>query len=68
MNAIGLYASEEDFLNMTNEIKHSTYTINGEYQTQVTLEELIKLYVNHRPLEPLLDEDILKAFNTILNK
>lgn len=49
MRAVGFFPSEEDILNMTNEIKFSEYVVTNKYVTEVDLGTCIRLYVNHRP-------------------
>lgn len=68
MQAIGLYASQEGRTDMINEIKYSTFVVTGLLTMDVTLEELVKLYVNHRPSEPLVAADIHKAFQIICSR
>lgn len=68
MSAIGLYASEEEFQNMINEIRYSNFVFTGILQDGVTIEELIMLYVNHRPVEALIEEDVRNAFNLICSR
>ena len=68
MSAVGLYASVEDFNNMMNEIRYKDFVLTGKLCEVVTMEELIKLYVNHSPFEPLIDADILRAFNVISDR
>ena len=68
MSAIGLYASEEEFQNMINEIRYSNFVFTGILQDGVTIEELIMLYVNHRPVEALIEDDVRNAFNMICSR
>ena len=68
MSAIGLYASEEEFQNMINEIRYSNFVFTGILQDGVTIEELIMLYVNHRPIEALIEDDVRNAFNLICSR
>ena len=68
MSAVGLYASVDDFNNMMNEIRYKDFVLTGKLCEVVTMEELIKLYVNHSPFEPLIDADILRAFNVISDR
>lgn len=68
MAAIGLYASQDEFQNMINEIRYSSFVFTGILQDGVTIEELIMLYVNHRPVEGLIDDDVRNAFNIICSK
>ena len=35
---------------MVNEVKYSEFTITGEVKETITLNEFIRLYVNHRPV------------------
>jgi hypothetical protein len=46
--------------------KHYVLTVNT--QENIGLNDIIKLYVNHRPSNPLNSRDIENAFNIIQQK
>lgn len=41
---------------------------NGIVEVDISLEDVIKLYVNHRPLVPLSNSDVIAAFEEIKKK
>lgn len=63
--AVGYYPSEEEIENICNEIKYKNFMSTGLTQNDISLDEVIKLYVNHRPVNPLSSADIDDAFETI---
>lgn len=65
MRAIGFFPSEEDILNMTNEVRYKAFMTTGVLNYDIDLEDFIKLYVNHRPLFPLNSNSIENAFAEI---
>lgn len=48
MRALGFYPSAQEAQDMKNEIKFSKYVDTNEYVNDVSLHDLIKLYINHR--------------------
>jgi WD40 repeat protein len=66
--AIGFYPTEEEIENMCNEIRYKNFMITGEAQDELSIEEFIKLYVNHRPVNPLNSNEIDNAFEVIEEK
>ncbi|KFP24469.1 WD repeat-containing protein 66, partial [Colius striatus] len=65
MRAMGFYPSEEQIEEMLNEVKFSKYVDTGEQVTRINLEDLIKLYVNHRPAFGLSMTEIQRAFRVL---
>ncbi|KAE8635160.1 hypothetical protein XENTR_v10002531 [Xenopus tropicalis] len=65
MRALGYYPSEQEVENMLNEVKFSEYVDTGKQVTCISLEELIKLYINHRPAFGLFMEEIQWAFQVL---
>merc|ERR1712217_735161 len=51
--------------NMTNEVKYSKYGESGEYVDRIGFDDLVKLYVNHRPVFAVGPEQIRQAFEAI---
>lgn len=68
MRAVGFYPTEEEVENMCNEIRYQNFITTGEAQDELSLEEVIKLYVNHRPVNPLNSNEIDNAFELIADK
>jgi WD40 repeat protein/Ca2+-binding EF-hand superfamily protein len=68
MRAIGYYPSETEIDNMVNEIKYKNFTTTGQLETTVSLGDLIIMYTNHRPVVPHNSEEIVAAFNAILQR
>ncbi|KAJ3253758.1 Cilia- and flagella-associated protein 251 [Boothiomyces macroporosus] len=59
VQAMGFYPSNQEIDDMINEVKYSTFAqANGKEATDISLHELIKLYLNHRPEVPVSAEDI----------
>ena len=65
MRAIGYFPSEEEILNMTNEIRYKYFMTTGVLTYDIDLEDFIRLYINHRPLFPLNSNSIESAFAEI---
>eukprot|EP00599_Poterioochromonas_sp_BG-1_P007632 CAMPEP_0173138452 /NCGR_PEP_ID=MMETSP1105-20130129/3699_1 /TAXON_ID=2985 /ORGANISM="Ochromonas sp., Strain BG-1" /LENGTH=858 /DNA_ID=CAMNT_0014051051 /DNA_START=306 /DNA_END=2882 /DNA_ORIENTATION=- len=65
MRSVGFYPSEEEVLNMINEIRYKYFMVTGETQDFIEMDELIRLYTNHRPVIPLEKHLISQAFTTI---
>eukprot|EP00953_Heterococcus_sp_UTEX-ZZ885_P026794 14445-Heterococcus_DN1.PRE.8 len=65
MRALGYYPSEQELLNMTNEVKYSEFTVTGEIVTAVDLHTLVKLFTNHRPVFPVGKAMLADAFSAL---
>lgn len=50
MRALGYYPTQQEVMDIENEIHFSHQTHLGSYKDKVDLEEFIKLYVNYRPV------------------
>lgn len=84
VRAIGYYPSEEEVANMINEVRYKRFMITGETQDTIALvsywlwfvavlmanlkDELIKLYLNHRPVISLDRQYIVAAFEKISDR
>jgi len=62
MRAMGCYPTQMEIENMMNEVKYDEYEQTGEYKTAVDLDYFIKLFVNHRPVYGINNENIAEAF------
>jgi Ca2+-binding EF-hand superfamily protein len=69
VRAMGCYPTEMEINNMKNEVKNEAKLkqsgSNGEIQEAVDLEYFIKLFVNHRPVYGINNENIKEAFRIL---
>eukprot|EP01036_Dinobryon_divergens_P027639 gene27639-36445_t len=65
MRAIGYYPSEDEVVNMINEVRYKSFVRTGVTEQFINLEDFIKLYINHRPVLPLDKQNIAAAFEKI---
>ena len=68
LRAVGFYPSEEEVANMLNEVRYKNFMTTGLLQDNINLSDFVALYVNHRPVVPLSNEVIDRAFATILER
>jgi Ca2+-binding EF-hand superfamily protein len=62
MQAMGFYPTEREIEDMLNEIKFSSLA-KGELVESISFADLIKLYVNHRPVSEMTEGDLMKALS-----
>ncbi|CAE7940774.1 CFAP251, partial [Symbiodinium sp. KB8] len=62
MCALGYFPTQLEITNMTNEVKYSKFAETGEYVERIGFDDLVKLYVNHRPVFAVGPEQIRQAF------
>lgn len=67
MRGMGFYPTEEHINDMLNEVKFMKFVETKESVKEITMEELVRLYLNHRPVEPLCEEDITEAMTILSN-
>ena len=68
MRAMGCYPTEMEIENMINEVKYDQYEQTSEYKTAIDLDYFIKLFVNHRPVYGINNENISDAFKMLSGK
>jgi Ca2+-binding EF-hand superfamily protein len=65
MRAMGYYPTQQEIVNMMNEVRFSSYTTMGEPNLWVDLPTFIKLFVNHRPVYGIGKNNIEDAFKAL---
>ncbi|KAF6775839.1 hypothetical protein AHF37_04738 [Paragonimus kellicotti] len=65
MRAVGFYPTEEEILDMINEVKYSTFCETGTYVTEIDLDTFIQMYCNYRPHQGVLYKDVEEAFDRL---
>eukprot|EP00036_Acanthoecidae_sp_10tr_P019368 CAMPEP_0206307364 /NCGR_PEP_ID=MMETSP0106_2-20121207/11289_1 /ASSEMBLY_ACC=CAM_ASM_000206 /TAXON_ID=81532 /ORGANISM="Acanthoeca-like sp., Strain 10tr" /LENGTH=1211 /DNA_ID=CAMNT_0053738337 /DNA_START=111 /DNA_END=3746 /DNA_ORIENTATION=- len=63
--ALGFYPSEQEILNVINEVKFSRYLDTKTHVTDVDIDTLVRLFVNHRPALGLSMDEIEHAFEVL---
>ena len=66
MRAMGYYPTNQEIMNMENEVRFSSFTTMGEPNTYVDRNTFIKLFVNHRPVYGIGKNNIEDAFKAIM--
>ncbi|KAF1333765.1 hypothetical protein FI667_g2608, partial [Globisporangium splendens] len=65
MHALGFYPTDQEIQHMCSEVKYSRFTETTEAVETITLPELTKLYVNHRPVFGIGKAQIEHAFQVL---
>lgn len=65
MRALGYYPTQQEIMDISNEIIFSHQTHLASYRDKVDLEEFIKLYVNYRPVFGLGNKSFEAAFKVL---
>jgi len=65
MCALGYFPTQLEIKNMTNEVKYCRFGETGEYVDRINFDDLVKLYVNHRPVFAVGPEQIRQAFQAM---
>ena len=50
---------------MVAEVRYSKFMETGQLEEEIGLNDFIKLYINHRPVLPLNNAQVLSAFETV---
>lgn len=66
MQALGYYPTDKEIDDLLNEIKYDHVTVDGEVVEAVEIGELVKLYINHRPVQDCAEEDISRALRDVM--
>ena len=66
MRAMGYYQTEQEVKNMIDEVRFSVLADKGQPTTHVKLDDFIKLFVNHRPVYGIGQNNIEEAFDALL--
>ena len=62
MRAMGYYPTKQEAANIADEVRFQFLAENGQPTTEVKLDEFIKLFVNHRPVYGIGQNNIEEAF------
>jgi len=65
MCALGYFPTQLEIKNMKNEVKYSQFGEIGEYVKRIGFDDLVRLYVNHRPVFAVGPEQIKQAFEAM---
>lgn len=65
MRAMGYYPTEQEKKNMIDEVRCQFLADTAQATTEVKLDEFIKLFVNHRPVYGIGQNNIEEAFNAL---
>jgi WD40 repeat protein len=65
MRALGYYPTQQEVMDISNEIKFSHHKQISSFKDKVDLEEFIKLYVNYRPVFGLGNKQFRAAFQAL---
>jgi Ca2+-binding EF-hand superfamily protein len=65
MCALGYFPTQLEITNMTNEVKYSSFAETGDYVDRIGFDDLVKLYVNHRPVFAVGPDQIKQAFEAM---
>merc|ERR1719456_16501 len=65
MCALGYFPTQLEVRNMTNEVKYSHFTESGETVGRIGFDDLVRLYVNHRPVFAVGPQQIQAAFEAM---
>jgi len=66
--ALGYFPTQLEIKNMTNEVKYSKFGESGEYVDRIGFEDLVKLYINHRPVFAVGPEQVQQAFESLKHR
>ena len=65
LRALGYYPSNADIKDIYGELTYTDYASSGKETTHITLEQFIRLYLNHRPVSGVSIAEIDRAFKLL---
>eukprot|EP00698_Gefionella_okellyi_P011922 TRINITY_DN3180_c0_g1_i1.p1 TRINITY_DN3180_c0_g1~~TRINITY_DN3180_c0_g1_i1.p1 ORF type:complete len:925 (+),score=187.18 TRINITY_DN3180_c0_g1_i1:141-2915(+) len=65
LRALGYFPTEREVQEMLTEMRYSKFLETREYVSEIEFNELIKVYVNHRPVFGLGKDDVRQAFELL---
>eukprot|EP00455_Lapot_gusevi_P017112 TRINITY_DN1903_c0_g1_i2.p1 TRINITY_DN1903_c0_g1~~TRINITY_DN1903_c0_g1_i2.p1 ORF type:complete len:249 (-),score=59.15 TRINITY_DN1903_c0_g1_i2:45-791(-) len=65
MKALGYYPSHQQMQQLAHEVKYGQLVTTGRFQDKISFNQLIRLYVNHRPVFHVGKEEIREAFKVL---
>eukprot|EP00452_MALV-II_sp_L67-6_P000224 gene224-202_t len=65
MCALGCFPTQQETQNMMNEVKYSRFEEQGEYTMRLVFDNFVKLYVNHRPVFSVGQNDLMQALSVL---
>ena len=68
MRAMGYYPTQMEVKNMTDQVRFSILTEEGQHKSHIDREDFIKLFVNHRPVYGIGKNNITEAFQALAMK
>ncbi len=68
MRAMGCYPTEMEIENMINEVRYDQHEEIEDSKISIDLDYFIKLFVNHRPVYGINNENISEAFKALQDK
>lgn len=68
MRAMGHYPTNKEIENMKNEVEFGNYTENCEKVDRFDLNTFVRLFVNHRPVKSIEQQEIDEAFQILFEE
>ncbi|KAF7417468.1 hypothetical protein HZH68_000121 [Vespula germanica] len=62
MRAVGYFPSNKELENILCEVSYKNYAETGQLLEEITFEDFVKLYINHRPVFGYSTKEMKKAF------
>ncbi|XP_046838391.1 cilia- and flagella-associated protein 251-like [Vespa crabro] len=68
MRAVGYFPSNKELENIMREVSYRNYAETGQLLEEITFEDFVKLYINHRPVFGYSMKEMKKAFASFCEK